>query len=205
MTPSQIIAEVRQLVQDTRAPFRYADSVLLGFVNQTIRRTAMIRPDLFAQVADFATVPNEVLQSCPADSIRLIEIFRVKDGASVIEVNKETLDRSSPNWQNAPAGQPLNFMRHSRNANKFFVYPRPAAGVQLVGEYAQIPPIYTINQTLLYPIELYFSAIISGVVFLTESVDDEHVNSNRAKMFQEMYIAELGADLEASRQVKPND
>jgi hypothetical protein len=34
------------------------------------------------------------------------------------------------------------------------------------------------------------------VVFLASSIDDEHVNSNRAKLFLESFTSALGVDLQ---------
>lgn len=197
MTPSEIITEARRLIQDTKTPYRYSDAVMLGFVNQTLKRMVTIRPDLFAVIGDFTTTVNTVLQSCPADSTRLIEIFQVKNGNAITEVNRATLDRTVPNWQNEDAGQPVNFMRHVRNPNRFFVYPRPEAGVVLVGEYAQTPPDYTLDQEIAYPTEAYFPVAVDGVVFLAESIDNEHVNSGRAKLFQDAFVQGLGVSLQS--------
>lgn len=197
MTPSEVITEARRLIQDTKTPFRYSDAVMLGFVNQTLKRMVMLRPDLFAVIGDIPTTADTVLQSCPADSTRLIEIFQVKDGDAITEVNRETLDRTVPGWQREASGQPVNFMRHVRNPNRFFVYPRPAAGVVLVGEYAQTPPDYTLDQEIVYPIDAYFPATVDGVVFLAESIDNEHVNSNRAKLFQDAFVQGLGVSLQS--------
>jgi len=197
MTPNEVITEVRRLIQDTKTPFRYSDTVLLGFVNQTLKRMVMLRPDLFAVIADFPTTANTVLQSCPADSTRLIEIFQVKNSISVTEVNRATLDRTEPNWQNEDAGEPVNFMRHVRNPNRFFVYPRPTAGVVLVGEYAQTPPDYTIDQEITFPTDAYFPVVVDGAVFLAESIDNEHVSSGRAKLFQDSFVQGLGVSLQS--------
>ena len=197
MTPAEVITEARRLIQDTKTPYRYSDAVLLGFVNQILKRMVMLRPDLFAVIAEFTTTPDTVLQTCPTDSTRLIEIFQVKDGDAVTEVNRDTLDRTAPSWQRDPAGQPINFMRHVRNANRFFVYPRPEVGVVLIGEYAQTPPDYTLNQEITYPLDAYFPSLVDGVVFLAESIDNEHVNSNRAKLFMESFTQGLTASLQA--------
>lgn len=197
MTPNEVITEARRLIQDTKTPYRYSDAVMLGFVNQTLKRMVLLRPDLFAVIGDFTTTANTVLQSCPADSTRLIEIFQVKNGNAITEVNRATLDRTVPNWQNDTAGQPVNFMRHVRNPNRFFVYPRPEAGVVLVGEYAQTPPDYTLDQEITYPTDAYFPAMVDGVVFLAESIDNEHVNSNRAKLFQDSFVQALGVSLQS--------
>jgi hypothetical protein len=197
MTPNEVITEVRRIIQDTRDPYRYSDAVLLGFVNQTLKRMVMLRPDLFAVIADFTTAAGTVLQNCPTDSTRLIEIFQVKGGSAVTEVNRSTLDRTVPEWLNETPGQPVNFMRHVRNPNRFFVYPAPAIGVVLVGEYAQTPPDYTINQEVTFPTDTYFPAVIDGTVFLAESIDNEHVNSGRAKLFQDSFVQALGVSLQS--------
>jgi hypothetical protein len=197
MTPNEVITEVRRIIQDTRDPYRYSDAVLLGFVNQTLKRMVMLRPDLFAVIGDFTTATGTVLQSCPADSTRLIEIFQVKNGNAVTEANRSTLDRTVPEWLNETPGQPVNFMRHVRNPNRFFVYPAPAAGVVLVGEYAQTPLDYTIDQEVTFPTDTYFPSVIDGTVFLAESIDNEHVNSGRAKLFQDAFVQALGVSLQS--------
>jgi len=196
MTPADIIAEARVLVQDTRTPYRYSDTLMLGWVNQTLKRMAVLRPDLFSFIGDIPTTANTVLQSCPSDSLRLVEIFQIKNGDAVTEVNRDILDQMHPNWVNEAAGTPVNFMRHVRSPNKFFLYPRPTAGITLIGEYAQVPPTYTINQTITSLPDAYLPVAVDGVVFLAESVDNEHVNSGRAKLFQDSFNQTLATGLQ---------
>jgi len=197
MTPNEVITEVRRLIQDTKTPYRYSDAMLLGFVNQTLKKMVVLRPDLFAVIGDFTTTANTVLQSCPADSVRLMQIFQVKNGDAVTEVSKETLDRMLPNWVNEAAGTPVNFMRHVRNPNKFFVYPRPTVGIVLVGEYAQSPATYALNDTVALLPDAYLTSVVEGTVYLSESVDNEHVNSGRAKLFQDAFVQGLGVGLQS--------
>jgi hypothetical protein len=197
MTPNEVITEVRRLIQDTKAPFRYSDAVMLGFVNQTLKKMVVLRPDLFAVIGDFATTAGSVLQDCPADSTRLIEVFQVKGGSAITEVTRRVLDQTSPSWVSDPPGAPVNFMRHVRNPNRFFVYPAPVAGTVLVGEYAQTPPDYTLDQEVTFPTDAYFPVVVDGTVFLAESIDNEHVNSNRAKLFQDAFVQALGVGLQS--------
>lgn len=204
MTPNEVITEVRRLIQDTKAPFRYSDAVMLGFVNQTFKKMVVLRPDLFAVIGDFATTAGSVLQDCPADSTRLIEVFQVKGGNAITEVTRRVLDQTSPSWVSDPPGAPVNFMRHVRNPNRFFVYPAPVAGTVLVGEYAQTPPDYTLDQEVTFPTDAYFPVVVDGTVFLAESIDNEHVNSNRAKLFQDAFVQALGVGLQ-SRTVTDTD
>lgn len=197
MTPAGVITEVRRILSDTLAPQRYNDTLLLGFVNQTLKRMAILRPDLFATIGNISTTANTVLQSMPSDSIRLMEIFQVVNGNAVTEVSRDTFDQTYPNWVNETPGTPVNFMRHVRNPNKFFVYPRPISGITLVGEYAQSPTDYALNDTILLLPEAYFPTIVDGTVFLTESIDNESVSAGRAKLFQDSFIQSMGVGLQA--------
>jgi hypothetical protein len=199
VTPADIILDVRDLVQDTATPYRYSDAVLLRFVNQAFRRAAVIRPDLFHVYEEaLPTIPGKVQQSLPEGSIRLVEIFAA-DGRAILEVARETLDQSHPEWRSDDPGQPLNFMRHPRNPTMFFLWPPPSLGVTLEAEYARTPALLGINDEIEEFPAAYIPAIIDCTVGLAESVDDEHVNSGRAKQFMDSFTQQMGLGL----QVRP--
>lgn len=196
MTPSEVIAEVRQLAQDTRATYRYSDEVLLGFVNQTLKRMAIIRPDLFTVIETIPTTFNTVVQTLPSSAIRLVQIYAVSGGNVVTEVSRETLDSTVPGWMSEAAGTPVNYVRHVRNPCTYFLYPRPTDDLLLLGEYAKQPPTYDLSDSIALQ-DAYFPAVVDGTVFLVESVDNEHVNSGRAKLFQESFTQALGVSLQS--------
>jgi hypothetical protein len=197
MTPAEIIVEARKLLQDTRIPFRYSDTELLGYVNQTLKRVLTIRPDLFTQTSLVPLQPGDVLQSLPADAHRLVDIYYVDGYNSVNEVERPVFERAYPQWVSDAAGIPLNFIRHARNPTKFFVYPRPVEGLSLVAEYVATPANYDLNDDILAPGAGYFSAVVDGVVFLASSIDDEHVSSGRAKLFLDSFLQALSTDLQS--------
>jgi hypothetical protein len=205
MILNDVITEVRRILQDTNSPQRYSDSVLLGFANQALKRIAVLRPDLFAYIGEITCTANSVVQSAPADSIRLIEIYSVKDGSGVIEANREALDQAYPTWMNDTAGPAVNWMRHVRNANKFFIYPKAPVGQVLVGEYAQTPPEYDgVTPVELLP-DAYSTVVIDATVFIAESVDNEHVNSNRAALFQRSFTQSLGVAAQSREITDPEN
>lgn len=197
MKLSSVITEVRRIVQDVNAPQRYSDTMLLGFANQTLKRMAVLRPDLFAYIGEIPTVTGQVLQSAPSDSLRIMEIFQVKNGNGVIEVNRESLDQTYPQWMNDDQGPCVNWMRHTRNNNKFFIYPKAPAGQVLIAEYAQTPKAYTADEDVELLPDAFFPIVVDGTVFLTESVDNEHVNSNRAQLFQQTFTQALGVNAQS--------
>lgn len=197
MTLNDVVTEARRLLQDITAPQRYSDAVLLGFANQTLKRMSVLRPDLFAYIGDIPCTTGTVIQSPPIDSVRVIEIFQVKDGSGVTEADRNALNETYPNWMNDAAGPTVNWMRHVRNPNKFFIYPKAPAGLILIGEYAQTPPNYAGGDTVALLPDAFLPVVVDGTIFLAESVDNEHVNSNRAQVFQQAFTQALGVSAQA--------
>jgi hypothetical protein len=199
MTPAEVITEVRRIVQDQSVPYRYSDAVLLGYVNQTLKRMAVVRPDLFSDIVDIPTAPDTAVQSLPADAIRLLDIFQVKGGPAINEVDRETMNRNYPGWMAEASSVPVNFMRHVKNPDRFFLYPPPVAGTVLVGEYAKTPPDYALDDAIAVLSDVYFPVIVDGTVFLAESIDDEHVQSGRAKLFYDSFAQMLTTSLQSRK------
>ena len=69
MTPADVIVEVRKLIQDTLAPYRYSDTDLLGYVNQVLKRVALFRPDLFGSITTVSTTADTPIQTLQFDSL----------------------------------------------------------------------------------------------------------------------------------------
>jgi hypothetical protein len=196
VTPADIIVEVRKLVQDTRAPYRYSDGYLLGHVNQVLRRMAMIRPDLFALVTDITVVSVDTTQTLPADAIRFVDVHAV-DGRAVVEVSRDMMDRSAPTWRSASPAQPVNYMRHVRNPTLFFLYPPPPVGATVTVEYAQAPSTYALASTITAPKDVYSPVIIDGVVAMVMAADDEYATSGQADAALKNFFEGLKLGLEA--------
>jgi len=199
MTPSNIINYARRLIQDNqllRTTEDYIDETLLDYVNQALKQTAVYRPDLFLQIADIPTTADVVQQTAPADSMRLSDLFSVKDGNAIVEVSRETLDRSAPGWTQVAAGTPINWMRHLKNPNQFFLYPRPQAGIVLVGEYVQEPPAYTLNQTINLLSDSFLPAVATAVVSMVFGAQGPNNDMNVANSYMERYTQMMGVSLQ---------
>lgn len=198
MILSDVITEARVLLQDTHATLqRYSDADLLRFANQALQRIAILRPDLFSYFGNIPCTAGTVLQALPDDAVRLMEVFSVVGGSSVRETNRETMDDVYPQWVSDTAGPAVNWMRHPRSATKFFIYPKAPVSQQLVVEYAQSPSDYAAGDTVELLPEAYFPTVVDGVVFLAESIDNEHVNSGRAELFQKSFSEALAINLQS--------
>jgi len=197
MILNDVVTEVRRLIQDETATYRYSDAVLLSFANQALKRIAVLRPDLFADTkSDYACTQDAVIQSAPTDSLRMIEVYQVVGGDGVIETTREALDQAYPTWMNDAAAATQNWMRHPRNPNKFFIYPKAPAGQELVIEYAKTPTTYDGTTTVALLGDAYLPVVIDATVFLAESIDNEHVSSQRAELFQKSFTQALGVGIQ---------
>ena len=196
-TVADIVQEARELLLDETEPYRYSDAYIVRKVNQVLRRMVIIRPDLFAQVATITTTAGS-LQTCPGDSVRLMDVTLNGAARAPKEINQEVLDLMFPTWNTDTAGPTTNWMRYPRDPNRFYVYPPSAGGETLTIVYARSTPTYEIDDTVSLQ-DAYFPVVLDGVCWLMESLDAEHVESGRAKMFQDAYNAALVGGLAARR------
>jgi hypothetical protein len=199
MTPKQIIDSVRKTIQDNqllRSTDEYIDDTLLEYVNQILKRTAVLRPDLFTLVKEISTTTGAVEQAMPYDSMRLTDIFSVKDGNAITEVSRVTMDRSYPGWTQVAAGTPVNWMRHSKNPNRYFLYPKPNDGVELVAEYVQSPFEYTLNEEIALLPDGYLPVIATGVIGMVVSAQGPNNDMAIANAYLERYTQMLGVSLQ---------
>lgn len=195
---ADVVEMVRESISDTTAPYRYSDGFILRRINQAVQRAVVLRPDLFTDVYALTCVAGS-LQSAPADSVRVMDVLANSDGRAVKEINQEVLDLTLPTWENTPAGPATDWMRYPRDPNRFYVYPSAIAGAQLTILYAKTPvAVTTVSGNI--PMALaYQPAITDCVIWLAEAIDAEHVESGRAKMFQDSFTNQLTAGLSARR------
>lgn len=198
MNLGDVIAEARILLQDNTAALqRYSDAQLLGFGNQTLKRISVLRPDLFSTFTTISCVAGTVLQTMPSDCLRIMEILSVVGGGAVRETNRETMDDVYPAWVTDAAGPAVNWMRHPRSPTKFFIYPKAPVAQSLEVEYSKTPDVYAADD----PIELlpdnYYPVLLDGVLFLAESIDNEHVNAGRAELFRKAFAEALAVNLQS--------
>ena len=200
MILNDVIAEVRRIVQDETTTYRYSDVFILSLCNQALKRVQLLRPDLFSFVGTVACTAGEVIQTAPSDSLRVIEVYSIVGGGGLVEADREVLDQTIPTWVNDTAAAAVNWMRHVRNPNKFFIYPQAPSGQTLNIEYSQVPSTYAGAAAVTLLPDAYFPVVVDVVVFLIESVDNENVTSQRAQLYKDSYTEMLGVT-SASRPV----
>ena len=196
-TVSDVLADVRDLIQDNSTPYRYDDVDLVRKFNQVIRRAVILRPDLFTQVATISCVAGS-LQQCPTDSERLMDVLANSAGSAVKQVNQEVIDLMIPDWETLTPGPTANWMRYPRDPNRFYVYPAATDALPLQIIYSKCPVMLATSDVV--PIQdVYMPVLVDGVCWVAEAVDAEHVESGRAKMFKDSFTESLTVGLQTRR------
>lgn len=201
-TVADVVLEARELLLDETEPYRYSDTFIVRKVNQVVRRMVQARPDLFTAVGTITTVPGS-LQTCPSDSYRLMDV--ALNGANRVpkEVNQDVLDLMFPSWNTGSTGATTNWMRYQRDANRFYVYPPSAGGETLTVAYAKTPGVLGADDVV--PVQDAFQpTVLDGTCWLMESLDAEHVESGRAKMFKDAFETSLVSSL-GTRRITDSD
>lgn len=195
-TTTQVIEEVRELVQDTDATYqRYSDAFILRKLNQAMRRFALLRPDLFTTLASMTCV-NGSTQTAPSDSIRLMDVTGNTLGEAVKEINSESLDLMFPAWGNEAPGPAKNWIRYVRDPNRFYVYPPASTAETLELLYSKSPATLTLGDAVVLQ-DAYFPAVVDATTWLVESIDSESVASGRAKTFKDSFVEMISGSLQA--------
>lgn len=201
-TVSDVLVEVRELIQDSTIPLRYPDEFVVRKINQIVRRMVVLRPDLFTEIVPIACVPGN-LQSAPADAVRLMDVLTNNANTAVKEVSHDTLDMMVPDWR-AVTGPVVNWMRFPRDQRRFYIYPAAIGGETLTLVYARCPP--TLGLPSVIPLNpAYMPAVVDGTTWLMESIDAEHVESARAAMFQRGFTEMIAGGLAARRITDTDD
>jgi hypothetical protein len=205
MTPNDIIITARKSLQDSlflRGPDKYVADTLLNYVNMAVRKMVMMRPDLFTKLESNFAVPqlkvDRVLQTCPTDSYRLVEIFTATNGGNVVvleEVDYAHFVRADRSWSTHASAIPTKYMRHPRNPNKFFLYPKPSTGTSLQMEYIKVQSAYTLNETIEGINDNYFPALVDAVVYYVLTIENAESSSGigigRANMYLNTFYSAI--------------
>ena len=168
----------------------YARSDLLRYANDALDAMLLLAPHLFYEIGDLKCIPGETVQVVPfADAHALVSVLRIKGGNALNMFDKATMDMYHPGWHLDPAGPARGWCPDaSENSMRFYIWPKAPADQILEVVYVRVPKEYSETEEIGLP-ATYAGAIIDFIVASAESRDDEHVNSGRATMFYNKFLA----------------
>lgn len=199
-----LILVIRPTLNDTSTTAseqRYSDAEFLDYMKDGLREAAVLRPDLFSV---FTTMQCAVgVEQDPRiahpETFILVDVLGISGGDELWECDYATFKAWLPSWRRAPGGPAENWMRAPGDPNKqpspkFYVTP-PSLGASQVLDICIVDTAgidaLTLDSRVPLP-EPYVPAIEAYMIFRAETRDDEHVNTQRAQLFQGAFANQLG-------------
>jgi hypothetical protein len=214
VTAAQVIALVRDQLQDPAITPVWSDATLWTYIDDAQLRFLSVKPALFSQRlrwvflatgAGTATQPalaatNTVSLTLPSS---VYELFDMLDtGTSVVTLTPlsrttiRDLDANVPNWRTAAAGVPSHFVYSpDTDRDTYFLYPPPAVGTAVSVVAAVNPTLITASGTLMSVADAFMPAIVDYVCFRALMRDAEYAaNDARSQSFYQLAMQSIGVE-----------
>lgn len=177
-TGQDLITEVRRIIHDESAAFRWADAELIDYINAGQRTIVVLVPEanLVETVVDLTT-SRIARQSIPSGGIKFIKATQnyANDGTTpqgtIRYAEKDALDTYEPAWEYVSLKEDAtNYFEHfchdSREPKVFYLYPAPPTDGKRVGIlYSKNPTELTVVGSTVSLSDEYIESLISYVVY----------------------------------------
>jgi len=218
-TVQTLINEVREIIHDTVATFRWADSELIDYCNAGIRQTIVFVPEANA-TESIVTISNDIArQVLPSGGIKFIKAARnyADDGTTpqgvIRSAEKDALDSYDPDWEFDTAIKPdgPNFFEHyfhdPREKAVYYLYPPQAAVNKRVAiVFSAVPTAHTAVGDTFSLNDEYLNAVIQYMIY--RALTKESRQTIPAAYRQELwnnYLLALGLEVKANERVTPEN
>lgn len=173
---SDLIYEVRGVLADRRAPYRYSDEDLLAYANDAMAVLSNIQPGLFTTVVTHRCAEGVVQRLPSASTLGISSILGLRP------TTRELIERLDPYWAAADTAAPQHWMPYENDRRRFYVTPPAPYGHELQVSIAMAPERYNLSDS--FPVlRTFWPAVVDYVIGMAEARDDEHVLNARAQQF----------------------
>lgn len=218
-TGQDLIDEVRRVIHDESATFRWADAELLGYINAGQRAIVVLVPEanLVETVVDLITsrISRQLL---PPGGIKFIKATQnyANDGTTaqgtIRYTEKDALDTYEPDWEFvSQKADEANYFEHfchdKREPKAYFVYPAPPVDNKRLGI------LFSANPTELADVDAtvslsdeYIESLISYTIYraLTKESRDTMPDQFQKDLYAQ-FLATLGIKRAVEASVSPSE
>jgi hypothetical protein len=201
---SDLIDPVAALLLDT-AHRTWPLAELLGYLNEALRATAFVKPDMYTIQTDFTPAAG-VLQTLPSDGVALLDITQNLTGRkrSITQVDEGLLEEASRFWPAATQQAEVeHFTADPRNPRRFRVFP-PADGtgsVQIL--YGAVPPQLVYDAEDIPVADSFQTALTNFMLSRAYAKNSKKQDLAKSSFYMQQWGALLGLKSQAQVAVAP--
>lgn len=183
----------------------WSETELLGYLNEALRATALVKLDLVTKQEALALAAG-VLQNLPADGIALIDIKRNATGTQrvVTEVDNQILAEVQRFW---PAGTQETAVEHftvnPTAPRQFDVYPPNNGTGQVIALYGVVPPVLTAAADTVPVLEIYQQPLTQYVLARAYDKNSKRQDLTKAAAAMQNWARAIGAKSQAQIAISP--
>ncbi len=200
---SVILDSVSTILLDT-AKRTWSESELLGYLNEALRATAFVKPDMYP-VQTFVTPTAGVLQTLPTDGVAILDITRNASGRVVTQVDEGLLEEANRFWPGATQ-QPVveHFTADPRNPRRYRLFPPNdgAGSIELL--YGATPPNLSYAAEDVPVPESYQTALTNFILSRAYSKNSKKQDLSKASYYMQQWAALLGLKSQGQVAVAPH-
>jgi len=202
---STIVDEAATLLLDT-AHRTWPLAELLGYLNEALRATAFVKPDMYT-VEEAFTPTVGVLQNLPSDGVAFMDITQNLIGRkrNVTQADEGLLEEANRFWPAAtPQAEVEHFTADPRNPRRFRVFP-PADGtgsVQIL--YGAVPPTIVYDTEDIPVPDSFQTALLDFVLSRAYAKNSKKQDMAKSSFYRQAWAAALGLKSQAQIAIAPH-
>ena len=192
MLASDILTPARGTLLDASA-VAWSDAELLGYLNEGIRETVLVKPDVYPVRGALALAAG-IVQVLPADGVVLIDITHNVASGRVVTVTDLALLQEANRFYPAATQQAEveNFATDPRDPRRYIVFPPNNAAGSVYAVYGGTPAgLATTGDT--FPLtDVYQPPLISYVLSRAYAKNSKRQDLTKAAAYRQQWAQGLG-------------
>ncbi len=177
---------------------------LLGYLNEALRATAFVKPDMYV-VQGFLTPASGVYQQLPADGVALINITRNATGRVVSPVDVALLEEANRFWPRATLQAEVeHFTSDPRNPLRYQVFPPNNGQGSIEVIYGAVPAALTADTDAMPVPDSYQNALTNFVLAKCYGKNSKKADPTKMQFYLQQWASALGLKSQAQVSIAPH-
>lgn len=211
MQAAALITRANDILQDL-TEVRWTLEEKLRWLSDMQRAIVLYLPETHCINGAVPLIAGTTKQTLPTAALQLIRLTcnmgadGLTPGRVIRLVDREILDAQVPTWHTDAAGVEVkHYVFDKLDPKTFYVYPRPAATLQVGAIYSTAPAELTAAADTLTLDDVYAGPLLDGLLYRCYSKDAEYAkNPALAASYYQAFITALGIKSDVASADDPN-
>lgn len=197
------VTAARESMFDPAPGGGWADTEIVGYLNDAIRATCLVRPEAYT-IATNVTLVAGTLQTLPSGGLALLDVRKNGSGKTVTQVDRALLEAADPDWGSAT---PVDVIEHytidPRDLTRYHVYPPATTSAGLSILYGALPATVAAGGTIALTDD-YVPALLDYVLYRAFAKPSGRQDMPKALQHKQQWALAIGAEAQAQAAAAPH-